>query len=100
MNRGSTGMNRGSTGMNQSSREQPGLHLESIKMFNTSGMNRESAERTGNDWRDTGINWDGTENNRDGNVALLGPILTPEELRQRLGCRRCCPGIHRGSAWV
>ncbi|KAH3748078.1 hypothetical protein DPMN_182515 [Dreissena polymorpha] len=31
------------------SRGQPGLHRESIKMFNTSGMNLESHLRTGND---------------------------------------------------
>ncbi|KAH3786520.1 hypothetical protein DPMN_164627 [Dreissena polymorpha] len=38
---GSTGMNRGSTRMN---RGKPGLHWDSIKIFNTSGMNRESPE--------------------------------------------------------
>ncbi|KAH3791527.1 hypothetical protein DPMN_145015 [Dreissena polymorpha] len=47
-------------------------------MFNTSGINRESPERTGNDRR-------GIRNNRDGTVAPPGPIQTPIELRQ-------CPG--------
>ncbi|KAH3748104.1 hypothetical protein DPMN_182541 [Dreissena polymorpha] len=67
------------TGMN---REKPGLHRESIKMFNTSGMNRESPGRTGNDWRGNGNNRDGTGNNWDGTVALPGPIQTPAKLRQ------------------
>ncbi|KAH3866620.1 hypothetical protein DPMN_029717 [Dreissena polymorpha] len=53
-------MNRGSIG---DDRVKPGLHWESIKMFNTSGMNRESPGRTGNDRRGTGNNRDGTENN-------------------------------------
>ncbi|KAH3855728.1 hypothetical protein DPMN_098300 [Dreissena polymorpha] len=35
----------------------------SIKMFNTSGMNRESPGRTGNDRRGTGNNRDCTGNN-------------------------------------
>ncbi|KAH3796638.1 hypothetical protein DPMN_150207 [Dreissena polymorpha] len=70
---GSTGMNRGSTEDDQG---KPGLHRESIKMFNTAGMNRESPGRTGNDRRRTG-------NNQDGTVAPPGPIQTPAELRQR-----------------
>ncbi|KAH3729353.1 hypothetical protein DPMN_055321 [Dreissena polymorpha] len=44
-------MSQGSTGMNQG---QPELHRESIKMFNTSRMNRESLGRTVNDRRGTG----------------------------------------------
>ncbi|KAH3828100.1 hypothetical protein DPMN_130051 [Dreissena polymorpha] len=52
---GSTGVNRGSTGMNRGyigddrdePGKKPGLHRESIKMFNTSGMNRESTGLTG-----------------------------------------------------
>ncbi|KAH3858726.1 hypothetical protein DPMN_101353 [Dreissena polymorpha] len=66
-------MNRGSTG---DDRRKPGLHRESIKMFNTSGMNRESPGRAGNDRRGTG-------NNRDGIVAPPRPIQTLEELRKR-----------------
>ncbi|KAH3834502.1 hypothetical protein DPMN_107830 [Dreissena polymorpha] len=61
-------------------------------MLNTSGMNRESPGRTGNDRRGTGINWDGTDKNRHGTVAPPRPKQTPTELRQRPGCRRCCPG--------
>ncbi|KAH3888429.1 hypothetical protein DPMN_012464 [Dreissena polymorpha] len=44
-------------------RGQPGLHRESIKMVNTSGMHRESPGRTGNDRNGTGNNRDGTGNN-------------------------------------
>ncbi|KAH3788541.1 hypothetical protein DPMN_166686 [Dreissena polymorpha] len=47
------------SGMN---RVQPGLHRQTIKMFNTSGMNRESPGRTGNNRRGTG-------NNRGSTVA-------------------------------
>ncbi|KAH3775834.1 hypothetical protein DPMN_177241 [Dreissena polymorpha] len=54
-----------------------GAPLESIKMFYTSGMNRESPGRTGNDRRGTGNNRDGTKNNLDGTVAPQGPIQTP-----------------------
>ncbi|KAH3817233.1 hypothetical protein DPMN_118765 [Dreissena polymorpha] len=73
-----TGMNRGN----------PGLYRESIKMFNTSGMNRESPGRTGNDRRGTGNNRNGIGNNRDGTVVPPGPIQIPTELRQRPGeCR-------------
>ncbi|KAH3815974.1 hypothetical protein DPMN_144513 [Dreissena polymorpha] len=62
-------------------RGKPGLRRESIKMFNTSGKNRESPGRTGN-------NRCGTGNNRDGTVAPPGPIQSPAELRQRPGeCR-------------
>ncbi|KAH3893660.1 hypothetical protein DPMN_017810 [Dreissena polymorpha] len=75
MNPGSTGMNRG----------QPALHRQTIKMFNTSKMNRKSPGRTGNDGRGTGNNQDGTGNNPDGTIAPPGPIQTPAELRQ-------CPG--------
>ncbi|KAH3864647.1 hypothetical protein DPMN_027670 [Dreissena polymorpha] len=57
-------------------REQPRLHRKSIRMFNTSGMNRESPGRTGNDRRGTENNRDGTGNNRDGTVAPPGPIQT------------------------
>ncbi|KAH3889769.1 hypothetical protein DPMN_013832 [Dreissena polymorpha] len=53
-----------------------GLHRESIKMFNTYGMNRESPGRTGNYQRGTGNNRDSTGNNRDGTVAPPGPIQT------------------------
>ncbi|KAH3834494.1 hypothetical protein DPMN_107822 [Dreissena polymorpha] len=67
-------------------RGKPGLHRESIKMFNTSGINRESPGRTGNDRRCTGNNWDGT-------VAPPGPIQTPAELRQRPGECRSSPGV-------
>ncbi|KAH3708941.1 hypothetical protein DPMN_068399 [Dreissena polymorpha] len=57
-------------------------------MFNTSGINRKSPGRTGNDRRGIGNNRDGNGNNRDGSVAPPGPIQTPEELRQRPGeCR-------------
>ncbi|KAH3801382.1 hypothetical protein DPMN_155031 [Dreissena polymorpha] len=62
-----TGAPPGTTGMN---RGKPVLHRESIKMFNTSGINRESPGRTGNDRRGTGNNRDGTGNNRDGNAPL------------------------------
>ncbi|KAH3712372.1 hypothetical protein DPMN_072072 [Dreissena polymorpha] len=82
MNRGPTGMNRCSTGMN---RGRPGLHRESITMFNTSGMNRESPGRTGNDLRGTWNNRDCTGSNRDGTLAPPGPKHTPAELRQRPG---------------
>ncbi|KAH3703256.1 hypothetical protein DPMN_078287 [Dreissena polymorpha] len=69
-------------------RGKPGLHRESIKMFNTFGMNRESPGRTGNDQRGTGNNRDGTGNTRDGTVAPPGTIQTTAELRQRPGkCR-------------
>ncbi|KAH3890084.1 hypothetical protein DPMN_014155 [Dreissena polymorpha] len=78
-------MNRGSIG---DDRDEPGLHRESIKMFNTSGINRESPRRTGNDRRGTGNNRDGTRNKRDGTVAPPGPKQIPAELRQRPGeCR-------------
>ncbi|KAH3793367.1 hypothetical protein DPMN_146875 [Dreissena polymorpha] len=92
---GSTGMNRDSTGMNRGSiwddsdePRKPDLHRESIKKCNTSGMNRESPRRTGNDRRGTENNRDGTGNNRDGTLAPPGPIQTPAELRQHPGeCR-------------
>ncbi|KAH3812449.1 hypothetical protein DPMN_140881 [Dreissena polymorpha] len=68
LNRGPPGMNRCSTGMNRgrpgTTGAPPGLHRESIKMFNTSGMNRESPGRTGNDRLGTGNNRDCTGNNR------------------------------------
>ncbi|KAH3724117.1 hypothetical protein DPMN_049924 [Dreissena polymorpha] len=73
MNRGSTGAPSGTTGMN---RGKPWLHRESIKMLNTSGMNRESPGRTGSDRHGTGNNRDGTGNSRDGTVAPAGPIQT------------------------
>ncbi|KAH3769347.1 hypothetical protein DPMN_170598 [Dreissena polymorpha] len=63
----------------------PGLHRESIKMFNTSGMNRESPGRTGNDQRGTMKNRDGTGFNWDVTIAPPGPIQTPGELRQCSG---------------
>ncbi|KAH3733686.1 hypothetical protein DPMN_040119 [Dreissena polymorpha] len=62
-------------------RGQPGLRRESIKMFNTSGINRESTGRTGNDRRGIGNNRDGTGNNRDGTIAPSGPFRP----RQRYG---------------
>ncbi|KAH3770752.1 hypothetical protein DPMN_172045 [Dreissena polymorpha] len=62
-------------------RGQPGLHRENIKMFYTSGMNRESPGRTGNDRRGTGNNRDCTGDNRDGTVAPQGSKQTPAELR-------------------
>ncbi|KAH3792542.1 hypothetical protein DPMN_146038 [Dreissena polymorpha] len=62
-------------------RGKPGFHRESIKMFNTSGMNRESPGRTGNDRRGNGKNRDGTGNNRDGTVAPPRPIQRPGECR-------------------
>ncbi|KAH3784658.1 hypothetical protein DPMN_162621 [Dreissena polymorpha] len=82
---GSTGMNRGSIGDDRDEPGKTGAHRKSIKMFNTSGMNRESPRRTGNDRRGTGNNRDGTGNNRDGTVAPPKPIQTPAELRQRPG---------------
>ena len=42
-------------------------------MFNTSGMNRESPGRTGNDRQGTGKNRDCTENYRDGTLAAALP---------------------------
>ncbi|KAH3835550.1 hypothetical protein DPMN_108903 [Dreissena polymorpha] len=78
-------MNRVSFG---DDREKPGLHRESIKMCNTSGMNRESPGRTSNDRRGTGNNRDGTGNNRNGTVSSAGHIQTPEEVRQRPGACR------------
>ncbi|KAH3803333.1 hypothetical protein DPMN_131591 [Dreissena polymorpha] len=80
MNRGPTGMIWCSTGMN---RGRPGLHRESIEMFNTYGMNKESPSRTGNERRGTGNNRDCTGNNRDGTLAPPGPKHTPAEPRQR-----------------
>ncbi|KAH3857924.1 hypothetical protein DPMN_100619 [Dreissena polymorpha] len=74
------GLYRDELGIN---RGPPGLHRESIKMFNASGMNRESPGRTGNDRRGTGNNRDGTGNNQDGTVTPPGPVQTPTELRQR-----------------
>ncbi|KAH3846999.1 hypothetical protein DPMN_089310 [Dreissena polymorpha] len=57
---GYTGIrHRQSFGNARFNRGQPGLHRESIKMFNTSGMNRESPVRTGNDRLGTGTT--GTE---------------------------------------
>ncbi|KAH3888682.1 hypothetical protein DPMN_012722 [Dreissena polymorpha] len=44
---GSTGMNRGSIGDDRDEPRIQGLHRESIKMFNISGMNRESPGKTG-----------------------------------------------------
>ncbi|KAH3858186.1 hypothetical protein DPMN_100806 [Dreissena polymorpha] len=72
---------------------QPGLHRESIKMFNTSGMNRESPVRTGNDRLGTGTT--GTAPGTTGTapytgtvsaftmlaVALPGSVWAPVELR-------------------
>ncbi|KAH3852822.1 hypothetical protein DPMN_095342 [Dreissena polymorpha] len=88
MRRVSTGMKRGKLG----------LHWESIKMFNTSGMNRESTDRTGSDRRGTENNRDGNGNNRDGTVALPGPIQTPVEVRQRGKVKpRCMPTESRYS---
>jgi hypothetical protein len=79
-------------------RGQPVLHRESIKMFNTSGMNRASPGRTGNDLRGTWNNRDCTGNNRDGTVALPGPIQTPVEVRQRGKVKpRCMPTESRYS---
>ncbi|KAH3828241.1 hypothetical protein DPMN_130194 [Dreissena polymorpha] len=59
-----------------------GDNRESIKMFNTSGMNRESPGTTGNDRRGTRNNRDCTGNNRDGTVVPPGPKQTPAELRR------------------
>ncbi|KAH3791174.1 hypothetical protein DPMN_144654 [Dreissena polymorpha] len=68
MNQGPTGMNRCSTGMNRgrpgTTGAPPELHRESIKMFNTSGINLESPGRTGNDRRGIGNNRDCTGNNQ------------------------------------
>ncbi|KAH3825188.1 hypothetical protein DPMN_127061 [Dreissena polymorpha] len=50
-------------------RDEPGLQRESIKMLNTSGMNRESPARTGKDRRGNG-------NKRDGIVAPPRPMHT------------------------
>ncbi|KAH3825180.1 hypothetical protein DPMN_127053 [Dreissena polymorpha] len=50
-------------------RDEPGLQRESIKMLNTSGMNRESPARTGKDRRGNG-------NKRDGIVAPPRPMQT------------------------
>ncbi|KAH3852389.1 hypothetical protein DPMN_094896 [Dreissena polymorpha] len=77
-------------------RGKPGLHRESIKMFNTSGMNRESSGKTGNDRRGTGNNRDGTGNNRDGTVAPPGPIQPPALAFAGTLCRDAA-GFHRGT---
>ncbi|KAH3837386.1 hypothetical protein DPMN_110773 [Dreissena polymorpha] len=70
--RQSPGTHRGYTGRAAATprfnREQPGLHRESIQMFNTSGMNQELPGRTGNDRLGTGNNRACTGNNRDGTV--------------------------------
>jgi len=103
-------------------RGQPGLHRESIQMFNTSGMNQELPGRTGNNRLGTGNNRDCTGNNRDGTVrapvylcnvaikglcrhspglhrgvavALPGCVWAPVELRCRPGCSRYSPGCSR-----
>ncbi|KAH3801378.1 hypothetical protein DPMN_155027 [Dreissena polymorpha] len=89
----STGMNRCSNRMN---RERQGLHLESIKMFNTSEMNRQLPGRTSNDRRSTGNNRDGTGNNRNGNLAPPGPN-TP---RRAPATPRWSPGECRQSPFI
>ncbi|KAH3737644.1 hypothetical protein DPMN_044237 [Dreissena polymorpha] len=103
-------------------RGQPGLHRESIQMFNTSVMNQQLPGRTGNDRLCTGNNRNFTRNNRDGTVrapvylcnvaikrlcrhsqglhrgvavALLGYVWAPVELRCRPGCSRYSPGCSR-----
>ncbi|KAH3886625.1 hypothetical protein DPMN_010636 [Dreissena polymorpha] len=43
---------------------------------------------------------DGTGNNRDGTVVPPGPIQTPAELRNRIGCRRCRSGECRQSPGI
>ncbi|KAH3771234.1 hypothetical protein DPMN_172544 [Dreissena polymorpha] len=47
-------------------REQPGVHRESIQMFNTSGMDQVLPGRTGNDQLGTGNNRDCTISSRKG----------------------------------
>ncbi|KAH3854567.1 hypothetical protein DPMN_097110 [Dreissena polymorpha] len=75
-------------------RGQPGLHRESIQMFNTSVMNQELPGRTGNDRLDTGNNRDFTGKNRDGTVRA--PVYLCNVAIKRL-CRHS-PGLHRGVA--
>ncbi|KAH3838995.1 hypothetical protein DPMN_112413 [Dreissena polymorpha] len=52
-----------------------------------------SPGRTGNDRRGTG-------NNRDGTVALPGPIQTPAELRQSIGSHLWWSGECRQSSGI
>ncbi|KAH3804905.1 hypothetical protein DPMN_133197 [Dreissena polymorpha] len=75
-------------------RGQPGLHRESIQMFNTSVMNQELPGRTGNDRLCTGNNRNFTGNNRDGTVRA--PVYLCNVAIKRL-CRHS-PGLHRGVA--
>ncbi|KAH3739648.1 hypothetical protein DPMN_046302 [Dreissena polymorpha] len=75
-------------------RGQPGLHRESIQMFNTSGMNQELPGRTGNNRLGTGNNRDCTGNNRDGTVRA--PVYLCNVTIKGL-CRHS-PGLHRGVA--
>ncbi|KAH3769015.1 hypothetical protein DPMN_170262 [Dreissena polymorpha] len=58
MNRGFTGAPSGTSKMNWG---QPGLYRQTIKMFNTSGLNRESPGRTGNNRRGIGNNRGSTQ---------------------------------------
>ncbi|KAH3787743.1 hypothetical protein DPMN_165871 [Dreissena polymorpha] len=96
--RQSPGTRRGYTGRAAATprfnREQSGLHRESIQMFNTSGMNQELPERTGNDRLGTENNLDCTGNNRDGTVRA--PVYVCNVAIKGL-CRHS-PGLHRGVA--
>ncbi|KAH3795211.1 hypothetical protein DPMN_148759 [Dreissena polymorpha] len=85
---------RQSTGIPSLRRGHPGLHLESIQMFNTSGMNQELPGRTGNDRLGTGNNRDCTGNNRDG--TFRAPVYFCNVAIKGL-CRHS-PGLHRGVA--
>ncbi|KAH3874787.1 hypothetical protein DPMN_038040 [Dreissena polymorpha] len=75
-------------------RGQPGLHRESIQMFNTSGMIQELPGRTGNGRLGTGNKRDCTGNNRDGTVRA--PVYLCNVAIKGL-CRHS-PGLHRGVA--
>ncbi|KAH3892069.1 hypothetical protein DPMN_016181 [Dreissena polymorpha] len=77
-------------------RGQPGLHRESIQMFNTSGMNQELPGRTGNNRLGTGNNRDCIGNNRDGTVRA--PVYLCNVAIKGL-CRHS-PGRCRSSAGV
>ncbi|KAH3706214.1 hypothetical protein DPMN_065595 [Dreissena polymorpha] len=77
-------------------RGQPGLHRESIQMFNTSVMNQELPGRTGNDRLCTGNNRNFIGNNRDGTVRA--PVYLCNVAIKRL-CRHS-PGSTRALPWL
>ncbi|KAH3828235.1 hypothetical protein DPMN_130188 [Dreissena polymorpha] len=74
-----------STMMSVDDREQPGLHRESINMLNTSVMNR---QRPARHRKQPGRHREQAGRHR----SSTGAHKTPVKLRQRPGCRRCCPG--------